>query len=218
MQLYSLIGNLGADAKIVDNNGKPFISFNVADTDRWKDEGGNIHESTTWVQCTLNGGAAENKVFEYLKAGTKVFVMGRMRTRVYSSEKERRMVAGVNLYVMQVELVGGSSDEVPRKLIDPKDATIHNVYKAYYIRQEELATISKQLVDKAGQIYDVNEYGFIIPVQNGQNQEESAPQEESEHNQAESEPQAENEPSTDDAPFTGEDNPNMVSKKVKSKK
>lgn len=205
MQLYSLIGNLGADAKIVDNNGKPFISFNVADTDRWKDEGGNIHESTTWVQCTLNGGATENKVFEYLKAGTKVFVMGRMRTRVYSSEKERRMVAGVNLYVMQVELVGGSSDEVPRKLIDPRDATIHNVYKAYYIRQEELATISKQLVDKAGQLYDVNEYGFIIPVQNGQNQEETAPL-------------AEKEPDTDNAPFTGEDNPNMVSKKVKNKK
>lgn len=205
MQLYSLIGNLGADAKIVDNNGKPFISFNVADTDRWKDEGGNIHESTTWVQCTLNGGAAENKVFEYLKAGTKVFVMGRMRTRVYSSEKERRMVAGVNLYVMQVELVGGSSDEVPRKLIDPKDATVHNVYKAYYVRQEELATMSKQLVDKAGQLYDVNEYGFILPVQTGQNQEESATQ-------------AENEPGTNDAPFTGEDNPNMVSKKVEDNK
>lgn len=205
MQLYSLIGNLGADAKIVDNNGKPFISFNVADTDRWKDEDGNIHESTTWVQCTLNGGAAENKVFEYLKAGTKVFVMGRMRTRVYSSEKERRMVAGVNLYVMQVELVGGSSDEVPRKLIDPKDATIHNVYKAFYVRQEELATMSKQLVDKAGQLYDVNEYGFIVPVQSEQKVEESAPQ-------------AENEPGTNDAPFTGEDNPNMISKKVEKKK
>jgi single-strand DNA-binding protein len=205
MQLYSLIGNLGADAKIVDNNGKPFISFNVADTDRWKDEGGNIHESTTWVQCTLNGGAAENKVFEYLKAGTKVFVMGRMRTRVYSSEKERRMVAGVNLYVMQVELVGGSSDEVPRKLIDPKDATIHNVYKAYYVRQEELATMSKQLVDKAGMLYNVNEYGFIVPVQAEQKVEESAPQ-------------AENETDTNDAPFTGEDNPDLIAKKVKNKK
>lgn len=205
MQLYSLIGNLGADAKIVDNNGKPFISFNVADTDRWKDEGGNIHESTTWVQCTLNGGAAENKVFEYLKAGTKVFVMGRMRTRVYSSEKERRMVAGVNLYVMQVELVGGSSDEVPRKLIDPKDATIHNVYKAYYVRQEELATMSKQLVDKAGQLYDVNEYGFIVPVQDAQKVEESAAQ-------------AENETETNNAPFTGEDNPDLIAKKVKNKK
>lgn len=205
MQLYSLIGNLGADAKIVDNNGKPFISFNVADTDRWKDEGGNIHESTTWVQCTLNGGAAENKVFEFLKAGTKVFVMGRMRTRVYSSEKERRMVAGVNLYVMQIELVGGSSDEVPRKLIDPKDATIHNVYKAYYVRQEELATMSKQLVDKAGQLYDVNEYGFIVPVQAAQKVEESAPQ-------------AENETYTNDAPFTGEDNPDLIAKKVENKK
>lgn len=205
MQLYSLIGNLGADAKIVDNNGKPFISFNVADTDRWKDEGGNIHESTTWVQCTLNGGAAENKVFEYLKAGTKVFVMGRMRTRVYSSEKERRMVAGVNLYVMQVELVGGSSDEVPRKLIDPKDATIHDVYKAYYVRQEELPAMSKQLVDKAGQLYNVNEYGFIIPVQG-------------EQKQAEQTTLAENEPGTNDAPFTGEDNPDMISKKVKKNK
>lgn len=201
MQLYSLIGNLGADAKIVDNNGKPFISFNVADTDRWKDEAGNIHESTTWVQCTLNGGATENKVFEYLKAGTKVFVMGRMKTRVYSSEKERRMVAGVNLYVMQVELVGGSSDEVPRKLIDPQNATIHDVFKAYYVRQEELATMSKQLVDKAGQLYNVNEYGFVVPVRTEQVQAEPATQ-------------AENEPATTDAPFTGDDNPDMISKKV----
>lgn len=218
MQLYSLIGNLGADAKIVDNNGKPFISFNVADTDRWKDEGGNIHESTTWVQCTINGGAAENKVFEYLKAGTKVFVMGRMRTRVYSSEKERRMVAGVNLYVMQVELVGGSSDEVPRKLIDPKDATIHDVYKAYYVRQEDLATISKQLVDKAGQLYDVNEYGFIIPVQSEQNQVESAIQADNEQGTNDAPVTGEDEPSTNDAPFTGEDNPKMISKKVEKKK
>lgn len=218
MQLYSLIGNLGADAKIVDNNGKPFISFNVADTDRWKDEGGNIHESTTWVQCTLNGGAAENKVFEYLKAGTKVFVMGRMRTRVYSSEKERRMVAGVNLYVMQVELIGGSSDEVPRKLIDPKDATIHDVYKAYYVRQEELPTISKQLVDKAGQLYDVNEYGFIIPVQNEQKQAEQTTKVENEQKQAEQTTLEENEPGTNDAPFTGEDNPELISKKIKKNK
>lgn len=218
MQLYSLIGNLGADAKIVDNNGKPFISFNVADTDRWKDEDGNIHESTTWVQCTLNGGAAENKVFEYLKAGTKVFVMGRMRTRVYSSEKERRMVAGVNLYVMQIELIGGSSDDVPRKLIDPKNGTIHDVYKAYYVRQEELATINKQLIDKVGKLYDVNEYGFIIPVHYEQNQGESAPMAENEPANNDVPATGENEKSTNDAPFTGEDNPKIISKKVKKNK
>lgn len=199
MQLYSLIGNLGADAKIVDNNGKPFISFNVADTDRWKDEAGNVHESTTWVQCTLNGGAADNKVFEFLKAGTKVFVMGRMRTRVYSSEKERRMVAGVNLYVMQIELVGGSSDVVPRTLIDPNTGALVKVQKSFWIADDDLKVLtSDKLVDKSGNFYGIVDNRWVTPF------DASAPVEQQSNNENQSQ---------DDAPFTGDDSGQIVNSK-----
>lgn len=199
MQLYSLIGNLGADAKIVDNNGKPFISFNVADTDRWKDDAGTIHESTTWVQCTLNGGAAENKVFEFLKAGTKVFVMGRMKTRVYSSEKERRMVAGVNLYVMQIELVGSSSDNVPRTLIEPNTGALVKVQKSYWISDEDLRGMTgPKLVDKSGKFYDLVENRWVVPTDAPVVDDAAA---------------ASNNQSQEDAPFVGNDSGQIVNAK-----
>ena len=53
-----VIGNLGADAQIKGENGKQFIAFNVAHTDKWTDEAGQQHEETTWVQCIINDTAA----------------------------------------------------------------------------------------------------------------------------------------------------------------
>lgn len=163
MQLLQLIGNLGADAKVVDNNGRPFISFNVADTERWKDENNVDHEKTQWVSCAYNGGL-DAPILPYLKAGTKVFVMGRQRTRVYSSEKERRMVAGINLSVTHIELVGGQVDDVPRRLVTPTGEII-NVYKAFYIAQNDLEKLpdSRLLTDTKGNLFAIDKVGFVTP-------------------------------------------------------
>ena len=83
-----LVGNLGADAQAQNVNGSEFISFRVAHNDRWKDEHGQVHETSVWVDCTMNGKPA---VFEYLRAGTMVFVQGALSTRLYSSAKDRCM-------------------------------------------------------------------------------------------------------------------------------
>ena len=161
-----VIGNLGADATIKGESGKEFVSFNVAHTDRWTDDAGTKHETTTWVQCIIND--TKSKVCQYLVKGKTVYVRGSARLRVYSSEKERRMVAGVTLNVQDIELIGGQVDEVPRKLNDDK-GLLYPIYKAYYI-DPRLDPKPSQLMDSQLHLYNVDNNGFVTrqPAENAQ--------------------------------------------------
>lgn len=104
-----IIGNLGADATIKDFSGRKAVVFNVAHTDKWKDEEGTAHETTTWVSCIWNSDGG--KVLPYLKKGQMVFVSGTPSLRIYDSPKEHCKVAGLNLRVNRIELVGGKRED-----------------------------------------------------------------------------------------------------------
>lgn len=105
-----LIGNLGIDAQLQVHNGNKFISFRVANTDKWTDKvTGEIVSSTQWVSCTLNGDGGG--LLPYLKKGTKVFVRGNAQFVIYSSPKTHQMEVGVNLFVREIELCGGKKEE-----------------------------------------------------------------------------------------------------------
>lgn len=105
-----IIGNLGADAQLQVYNGNKYVSFRIANTDAWTDKStGEIKKSTQWVSCSMNGDGGN--ILSYLKKGTKVFVRGNAQIVVYSSPKTHQMEAGVNLFVREIELCGGSKDE-----------------------------------------------------------------------------------------------------------
>lgn len=105
-----IIGNLGADAQLQMYNGNKFVSFRIANTDAWTDKAtGEIKKSTQWISCTLNGDGGN--LLPYLKKGTKIFVRGNAQIVVYSSPKTHQMEAGVNLFVREIELCGGSKEE-----------------------------------------------------------------------------------------------------------
>lgn len=102
-----MIGNLGADAEIKDYNGRKFISFRIAHTDKWIDRTTNQeHTSTVWASCTINGDGGNLRPF--LKKGTKVFVRGSMSMNIYSSPKSHQMECGLNISVWEIELCGGA--------------------------------------------------------------------------------------------------------------
>lgn len=105
MLRIEMIGNLGADAEVKDNNGRKFISFRVAHSDKWIDAvSGQEHVSTVWVSCALNGDGG--KLLQYLKKGVKVFLRGSMSMNIYSSPKTRQMECGLNVSVWEIELCG----------------------------------------------------------------------------------------------------------------
>ena len=104
-----IIGNLGADAQLQEKNGNRFVSFRVANTDKWIDKStGQVIESTQWISCTLNGDGGA--LLTYLKRGTKVFVRGNAQFVIFSSAKTRQMEVGVNLFVREIELCGGQKE------------------------------------------------------------------------------------------------------------
>lgn len=123
-----IIGNVGADAQYQSKDGRDFVTWRVANNDTWTDQAGVQHTNSVWVDCIMNG---KPKVAEYIKAGTQVICQGNVSLRVYSSQKDRCMKAGLTINVNNVQLLGGSSDEVPRRLFDDHGVQ-HDVHKAYY--------------------------------------------------------------------------------------
>lgn len=192
-----VIGNLGSDAHVEQNNGRPFVSFNVAHNDRFTKEDGTVVEKMQWISCALNGDGG--KLLPFLKKGRQVYVEGRCQTRVFSSEKERRMVAGVNLSVDHLELIGGQSDEVPSRLFDLQ-GVMHDVHKSYWIDNNEaaeiLAGVDKQfLTTPSGQRYLLTAPCWVTPLQESQpsteQQTQAIKQEQTEAPQQQAEEQVE---------------------------
>lgn len=130
MLLYEVIGNLGADAQVKDFNGRKAVTFDVAHRTAFTGEDGVKHESTVWVSCILNGDGGE--LLQYLTKGRKVYVSGEGSARVYSSAVQRKMVAGLNLSVRNLELLGSTSDGMPRRLVSPEGELI-DVQTSYWI-------------------------------------------------------------------------------------
>ena len=160
-----IIGNLGADCEVKVDQGYKFATFRVAHTERWTDQDGKEQVSTTWIDCTMNN--VESKVIPFLKQGVKVFVRGFGSLRLYSSKKDRCMKAGLTIKVLEIELCGGSSDEVPRQLIEPTSGALVDVSKHYWanidtksLKKDEVF----ELIDKQGNRYQGNKAGFVVPL------------------------------------------------------
>lgn len=155
------IGHLGADAECKNANGKEFVTFRIANTDRWTDDAGQVHESTTWVDVILAG---KPKVFEYLKKGQLVYVSGSISLRVYSSPKEKCMKAGLTINAKQIELLGGRADDVPSLLYTEDGKKEIHVGKFFYApesRSENGAPVSKVLVSKSGERFIADTEGWV---------------------------------------------------------
>lgn len=148
-----LVGNLGADALLQEKDGRKFTTFRVAHNDSWTDGNGQRHDNTIWVDCIMN---EHPKVTEYLKQGQQVVVIGTVSLRVYSSQKDRCMKAGMTINVQRIELIGGQSDAVPSRLYDTNGVQ-HQVTK-YYMTDVK----STLLVSSRGQHFDTDENGWVI--------------------------------------------------------
>lgn len=160
-----IIGNLGADCEVKNEQGYKFATFRVAHSERWQDAQGKEQTRTDWIDCTINN--IDSKVIPFLKQGTKVFVRGFGSLRVYSSKKDRCMKAGLTIKVLEIELCGGASDDVPRQLIEPNSGQLVDVTKHYWanidtknLKKDEVF----ELVDKQGNLYRGNKAGFVTPV------------------------------------------------------
>lgn len=156
MQKKIIVGNLGADAEVKRENGREFVSFSIANTERRRKDDGSYEEKTNWVSATLNGNGGN--LLQYLKKGAKVYAYGDYSVRMFHSEKQRALVAGVNLYVRDIELISTNVDAVPRDLYD-EDGVAYRIAKLFWLNGKKKC----QLYDRNGTPYLIDDKGFVWP-------------------------------------------------------
>lgn len=82
-----LIGNLGADPEMRHaQNGKAVTTFNVATSERWKGQDGQMKDSTEWHKIVAWDRLAET-CSEYLHKGSKVYIEGKLQTRKWQDKE-----------------------------------------------------------------------------------------------------------------------------------
>lgn len=155
MLLGTLIGNLGGNAEIKAVDGREFVTFRVAHNETTKAADGTRVERVQWVDCTMSCDGGRPAILPYLVAGTSVFIVGSLSTRVYSSAKDRCWKAGLTIRVQRIELLGGRTDVVPSRLYDA-DGVQHDVTKYYLVGAK-----SCTLRDSRGNEYDVDKKGWV---------------------------------------------------------
>ena len=180
----NVLGNLGADAEFKSENGHEFTAFRVGHNESWKDSQGNKQTRTQWVDVVMNG---KPNVLPYLKKGTMVFVIGSVTTRIYSSAKDHCMKAGLQISAQRVELLGGTTEAVPRQLVN-NQGRIYPVQKWYHVDTKDCTLMSTN-----GQQFTIDSNGWCYPVAMS-NVSANYPNDSADA-------QVEAEPKTDDQPF-----------------
>lgn len=110
MQKAMIIGNLGRDAEVKEVNGNQFVSFTIADTNKRKTAAGDVVESTTWYDCTMN----KTNVFPYLKRGQQVMIIGRIYANSYICKQGEHLgeaMTAMKFTVQELQLLGGARND-----------------------------------------------------------------------------------------------------------
>ena len=156
-----LIGHLGGDAEIKTKDGREFVTFRVAHSERWTDANDQSHENTVWVDCVMDG---RPKVVEFLKRGTIVCVTGAAMTRLYSSAKDRCMKAGLQIRVLSVNLIGSKPDAVPSRLYSAEDGSefiVNKYFQCPALVRDEKRVEWYPVVSRSGDRFVVDRNGWI---------------------------------------------------------
>jgi len=90
-----LIGRLGQDPELrYTTNGKANANFSIATNYYYKDQQGNKQEKTDWHRVVAWGKLAEI-IGEWLKKGSNVFLEGRLQTRTYEQDGQKKYITEV---------------------------------------------------------------------------------------------------------------------------
>src|ERR1019366_1036285 len=85
-----LMGNLTRDPELRQTpNGQNVCSFSLALNRAYKDQGGEWQEATDYVDCVSWGPLAE-RVSQYLSKGRRCLVQGRLQSRNWEQEGQKR--------------------------------------------------------------------------------------------------------------------------------
>jgi single-strand DNA-binding protein len=104
-----LIGRLGKDPEIrYTQGGKAVANFSIAVDESWKDKDGEKQKKTEWMNIVVWGNSVENFVEKYLHKGDMVYVEGKLQTRTWEKDGEKKYTTEVNVTDIKGLVTGDS--------------------------------------------------------------------------------------------------------------
>ncbi len=95
-----LVGNLGKDPEVFTfESGNKKVSFTLATTEAYKNKEGQRVEQTEWHNIVLYRGLAD-VAMTYLKKGNQVFIEGRIKTRSWEDNGQKRYATEIEAQSM----------------------------------------------------------------------------------------------------------------------
>jgi len=118
----TLLGRLGKDPELKNtNSGTQVCNLSLATSERRPDGAGGYQESTEWHRCVAFGKTAEICA-QYLKKGHQTVFEGKLQTREYEKNGEKRY--STEVVVLSVQLLDQKTrgDEEPSKPYAKREA------------------------------------------------------------------------------------------------
>lgn len=112
MLKMSLIGNLGSDATLNQVSGKQVVDFNVAHTEKYKNNEGVEVNRTIWVKCAW--WSEKSGIVPFLKKGTQVYLEGQPNVKTYTNNQGQTLPQ-LTLRVSLIQLLGGKQEQKPNQ-------------------------------------------------------------------------------------------------------
>lgn len=104
-----IMGNLGRDPEMrYTPGGKAVTAFTVAVNNRYQEDG-EWKDKTTWFRVTCWDRLAET-THQYLKKGSKVFVVGRVDISTWSDKQTNEARGQLELTAREVKFLSGRED------------------------------------------------------------------------------------------------------------
>lgn len=122
MNHVTLFGNLGADPEVrYTPKGDACCEFNLAVTERWKDDQGQPQESTYWGRCQVWGVSGETFA-QYFRKGSKVLIEGRLKNDNWTDKKSGEARSSTRIKVEKWHFVTPAPDSraQPAKTNQPR--------------------------------------------------------------------------------------------------
>lgn len=117
MHRIFVTGNVGQEPEIKTfENGGKIANFSVADTERGykTKDGKEIPDHTEWFRCVTRQTNLSEVVEKYLKKGMHVEIIGRLRTREYEQDGQKRTVT--ELFVEELKLPPKGNSDTPSQM------------------------------------------------------------------------------------------------------
>lgn len=105
----TLLGRVGKDPEIKQFDNGSVANFTIATDDSYKDKSGQKIERTDWHNISIGSAGLVEVVSKYVKKGDLIYVEGKIKTREYEKEGQKRYLTEVRVDTLKMMPKGANT-------------------------------------------------------------------------------------------------------------